>query len=55
MYANNEETNDFDFVYIKITYFWLGMLEIIFGLTMITTAIYRSLSSTNILKLCLIG
>ena len=34
---------DFDFLYIEITYFWLGMLKIIFGLTMITTAIYRSL------------
>ena len=39
----DENHNDFDFLYIKITYFWLGMLEIIFGLTMITTAIYRSL------------
>ena len=28
---------------IFITYFWFGMLLIIFGLTMITTAIYRSL------------
>ena len=34
----DESHNDFDFLYIKITYFWLGMLEIIFELTMITTA-----------------